>query len=91
MELRGEGGSSVFFMTERTLIPAPGLGGGEAGGLGAVLIDGAPANTRVPHHLSQGSTVLIRTPGGGGYGPAADRVAALRDADATQGYDAAGR
>ena len=34
VELRGAGGGSAFFMTERTSIPAPGLGGGEAGGVG---------------------------------------------------------
>jgi N-methylhydantoinase B len=86
IELLAPSGGSVFFMTERTRIPAPGLGGGEAGGLGAVLIDGEPANTRTPHHLRQGATVLIRTPGGGGYGPASDRTAAQRQHDAAQGY-----
>ncbi len=86
VELRGAGGGSAFFMTERTSIPAPGLGGGEAGGLGAVLIDGIPADTRRPYHLAQGSTVLLRTPGGGGYGPPAERAAASRQADEAQGY-----
>ena len=86
VELRGDTGSSVFFMTERTAIPAPGLGGGEAGGLGAVLIDGEPANTRVPHHLKQGATVLIRTPGGGGYGPAPQRDPDHCAHDVRQGY-----
>lgn len=86
VELRGAGGSSAFFMTERTTIPAPGLGGGEAGGLGAVIINGEPANTRVPHHLPQGSTVLVRTPGGGGYGPPGERDPALRERDLAQGY-----
>ena len=88
VELRGASGSSAFFMTERTTIPAPGLGGGTAGGLGAVLIDGQPADTRRPHHLAQGSTVLIRTPGGGGYGPPAARDPALRERDLAQGYAA---
>ncbi len=90
VELRGEAGSSAFFMTERTSIAAPGLGGGAPGGLGAVVIDGEPANARIPHHLRQGSTVLIRTPGGGGYGPAAARAGNLRETDAAQGYDSEG-
>ena len=89
VELRGGSGSSAFFMTERTTIPAPGLGGGTAGGLGAVLIDGQPADTRRPHHLAQGSTVLIRTPGGGGYGPPAARDPARRERDLAQGYASA--
>ena len=52
VELLGD--ASAYFMTERTLIPAPGLGGGEAGGLGAVIIDGEPADPRRPHHLRKG-------------------------------------
>ena len=84
VELRGD--SSVFFMTERTRLAAPGLGGGEAGGLGAVLIDGVPADARRPHHLRQGSTVLVRTPGGGGYGASTDRDSALIEQDTAQGY-----
>lgn len=88
IELRGETGSSVYFMTERTRIPAPGLGGGAPGGLGAVMIDGVPADTRRPHHLAQGSTVLIRTPGGGGYGAPDRRDVALAERDAAQGYAA---
>ena len=84
VELRQPG--SVYFMTERTTIPAPGLGGGEAGGIGAVEIDGAPANARVPHHLRAGATILLRTPGGGGYGPAAERDPALAERDRDAGY-----
>ena len=88
VELCGAGGSSVYFMTERTRIPAPGLGGGAPGGLGAVEINGVPADTRRPHHLPQGATVLIRTPGGGGLGPAAARDPALAAQDRAQGYTA---
>ncbi len=89
VELRGEGGGSAFFMTERTRLPAPGIGGGAPGGLGAVVIDGEPADTRTPHHLRRGSTVLIRTPGGGGYGAPAGRSLEARRRDAEQGYVAA--
>ncbi len=84
VELRGD--ASAYFMTERTLIAAPGLGGGEAGGLGAVIIDGEPADPRRPHHLRAGSTVLVRTPGGGGYGPASAREASAAERDRTHGY-----
>jgi N-methylhydantoinase B len=86
VELRGARGCSAYFMIERTRVAAPGLGGGEAGGLGALLIDGIQADTRRPHHLHPGSTVLLRTPGGGGYGPAMERDAALRAEDERQGY-----
>ena len=84
VELRGD--ASAFFMTERTSIAAPGLGGGEAGALGAVEIDGMPADARRPHHLRAGSRVLIRTPGGGGYGAPAERTEAARARDEAEGY-----
>ena len=84
VELRAD--SSVFFTAERVSIAAPGLGGGEAGGLGAVLIDGAAVDARRPHYLRQGSTVLVRTPGGGGYGAAGERDPALQRRDVAQGY-----
>lgn len=86
VEVRSARGASAYFMTERTVIPAPGLGGGEAGGLGAVLIDGTPADTRAPHHLRAGVQVMIRTPGGGGYGPPAERDEAARARDCAEGY-----
>ncbi len=84
VELRGD--ASAYFMTERTLIAAPGLGGGGPGGLGGVIIDGEPADPRRPHHLRAGSTVLVRTPGGGGYGPAATRDASAIERDHAHGY-----
>ena len=86
VELTGTGGGSAFFMAERTQIPAPGLGGGSAGGLGAVVINGAPANTRLPHHLGPGATILIRTPGGGGFGPPAGRDPDLHLRDLVHSY-----
>lgn len=84
IEMRNDG--SAFFMTERTRIPAPGLGGGEAGRLGAVEIDGVAVDARRPHHLRAGSQVLIRTPGGGGYGSPAGRDPTARARDAAEGY-----
>lgn len=62
------GNVATVFVTERLRFAAPGLFGGEAGALGAVLIDGAPVNTRQQQTLRRGSIVTIRTPGGGGYG-----------------------
>lgn len=84
VELRSD--SSAYFMTERTSIAAPGLGGRLPGGLGAVEIDGTPADARRPHHLRAGARILIRTPGGGGYGPPATRDPAARATDAHEGY-----
>jgi N-methylhydantoinase B len=61
-------GIAAVFVTERIKYPAPGLFGGGAGALGEVLIDGKPANTRMQQTLNRGTRVVVRTPGGGGYG-----------------------
>lgn len=88
IELYGEGGASLFFMTERTCIAAPGLDGGGAGALGELLIDGKPVDSRAPQYLRQGAQVLIRTPGGGGYGPVAQREPSAIAEDRLGGYTA---
>lgn len=84
VELRGD--ASVFFMTERVRVPAPGLGGGMAGRVGAVEIDGVPVDARRPHHLGRGALVLLRTPGGGGYGEPGERKVVARERDGVEGY-----
>ena len=61
-------GMAAVFVTERMKIPAPGLFGGGPGALGEVLIDGRPVDTRVQQTLNKGTRVVVRTPGGGGYG-----------------------
>ena len=77
---------SVVFLTERIHIAAPGLGGGEQGAQGEVLINGVAVNSRIPQVLNPGDEVILRTPGGGGYGFAADRSPAARAHDVEQGY-----
>lgn len=79
----------VSFMAERTKYPAPGLAGGAAGGLGDVRVNGKRVNNRQQHVLKRGDTMLVRTPGGGGYGRAAARDRALRQRDRTLGYSSA--
>ena len=76
----------MSFMAERTKFPATGLAGGGAGGLGDVRINGRSVNNRVQHVLGRGDRVLIRTPGGGGYGDAAERDPSLAARDQTLGY-----
>ena len=76
----------ALFMTERTRRAAPGLDGGGAGDLGAVLINDVPVDVHRQHVLAKGDRVLLRTPGGGGYGPPAARAAAARAADRAEGY-----
>jgi N-methylhydantoinase B len=76
----------LSFMAERTKFPAPGFKGGGAGGLGDVRINGEKVDHRRQHVLYRGDRVLVSTPGGGGYGPARARAAALRLRDRLLGY-----
>ncbi len=73
-------------MTERTRIPAPGLGGGETGGLGNVLINDRQVDNRVQHILKTGDKILMRTPGGGGYNKPALRSDSAVKLDRDMGY-----
>jgi N-methylhydantoinase B len=76
----------AVFMTERTRIPAPGLGGGETGGLGNVLINDRQVDNRVQHILKTGDKILMRTPGGGGYNKPALRSDSAIKLDRDMGY-----
>jgi N-methylhydantoinase B len=58
----------LIFMAERTRIPAPGLQGGGDGGVGELQMDGKRVDPKVQHVLAPGASVLLRTPGGGGFG-----------------------
>jgi len=76
----------VSFMAERTAFPAPGLAGGAAGGRGDVRVNGRRVDNRKQHVLERGDRMLVRTPGGGGYGPARARDPKLGKRDRTMGY-----
>ncbi|WP_420393164.1 hydantoinase B/oxoprolinase family protein [Acuticoccus sp.] len=75
LESRSERPISVIFLAERTREPAPGLAGGGPGRPGAVEIDGRPVDNRAQHIIARGGRILLRTPGGGGHGPPAERDA----------------
>ena len=74
------------FMAERTRFPAPGLAGGADGGTGDVRINGRRIDHRRQHVLTRGDQVLVRTPGGGGYGPSSERDLKLVRRDRELGY-----
>ena len=74
------------FMAERTRFPAPGLAGGADGGTGDVRINGRQIDHRRQHVLARGDQVLVRTPGGGGYGPSSERDPKLVRRDRELGY-----
>jgi N-methylhydantoinase B len=83
---RHTGPLSIVFLTERIRVPAPGLDGGEPGACGEVAINGVAVDSRRPHVLAPGDEVMLRTPGGGGYGPAAERSESLISDDRLQAY-----
>jgi N-methylhydantoinase B len=76
----------LSFMAERTRVAAPGFAGGADGGLGAVQINGRAIDHRRQHVVTRGDTIVLRTPGGGGYGAAAERDARSIERDQAQGY-----
>lgn len=81
-----EGPLSIVFLTERLRVPAPGLGGGGDGACGEVLINGLSVDSRRPHVLAPGDEVILRTPGGGGYGALSERSEALTSYDRLHQY-----
>ena len=91
MESESTSPIAVVFMAERTRFAAPGFAGGADGGRGDVRINGRSINHRRQHILELGDTVLVRTPGGGGYGPPRGRDATLSRRDRALGYVREGR
>ena len=81
-----EGPLSIVFLTERIKVSAPGLGGGGDGAYGEVLINGVAIDSRRPHILAPGDEVILRTPGGGGYGLPSERPASLTKLDSLYKY-----
>ena len=59
----------------------PGLAGGEVGRVGTVLVNGQPIDRFPPIPLATGDEIELCMPGGGGFGPVAERPrsAVLRD------------
>jgi len=86
MESTSETPISMMFMAERTRVSAPGFDGGGDGGLGDVRINGEAVNHRTRHILGKGDEVLVRTPGGGGYGDVRARSDTLHAVDRRRGY-----
>lgn len=77
----------IVFITERLKFPAPGLAGGGEGALGEVRINDRPlADSRAQVILAKGDTLLLRTPGGGGYGEASKRDPGAVERDRKLGY-----
>lgn len=80
--------ATISFMAERTREESatPGLAGGAPGAPGEILIDGARINPKAQQIIRRGAKVLLRTPGGGGYGDPASRPAECIEQDRARGY-----
>ena len=85
IENLAQGTSAVSFLAERTKAPAPGIAGGEDGECGELQINGERVDPKRQHTLRTGDKILLRTPGGGGYGKPEERDAALAEQDKARG------
>jgi N-methylhydantoinase B len=72
----------------RMRYPAEGVAGGWPGSRGSIEVNGEaiPATSAPDVQFRPGDVVRLRTPGGGGHGPPADRPSAAIDADLRDGY-----
>ena len=71
---RGEGKWSVSSIADRTVYPAPGLMGGQAGATGEVALgDGTRLHAKALIDLKPDDVVHVNLPGGGGYGDPLER------------------
>jgi N-methylhydantoinase B/oxoprolinase/acetone carboxylase alpha subunit len=80
------GTMAVSFLAERTRVAAPGLFGGGAGAPGQVNLNGRPIDPKLTHVVQPDDLLEIVTPGGGGFGPTAERDPALARRDRELGY-----
>ena len=74
-------------LCDRTMHPAAGFRGGQAGATGHVLIDGVrPANPKAEQVVNPDSLVELHLPGGGGYGNPTERDPDLLALDLLERY-----
>ena len=84
---RGDGKWSVSSIADRTVYPAPGLLGGQAGATGEVFLgDGTRLHAKALVDLKPGDVVHVNLPGGGGYGNPFERDAEKVRWDVIDGY-----
>jgi N-methylhydantoinase B len=77
---------TATYRHERVQHPPRGLLGGEAGRAGRDLVNGKPVAAKARIVLQPGDTLTFETPGGGGFGPPAERSAEARQQDSAEGY-----
>src|SRR4029077_12745271 len=77
---------AVSFLAERTIFPAFGIEGGQAGAPGSVRINGEKTDPKKQYVVNKGDTVSLGTPGGGGHGDPRQRSDIALAADVAAGY-----
>jgi len=77
--------ATVSLLTERRCTAPAGVDGGEDGEPGENRIDGEVVPAKVSREVDAGTTVSIRTPGGGGHGPPEERAPDARERDRRDG------
>jgi N-methylhydantoinase B len=89
--LRGEAKAS--FLMDHGRVGPPGLLGGSPGAVNEISVSQAGVVSSPPHLskgegyvLAPGDWIAVKTPGGGGYGPAAERDPAMVERDIARGY-----
>ena len=85
-EFLNETPAALAMLAERTKTSAPGIAGGEAGGLGKLEINGVDVDPKAQHIVKQGDRLILATPGGGGYGNVVDRNDSDASRDKSLGY-----
>jgi N-methylhydantoinase B len=74
-------------MFDRVNHPAKGRDGGSDGAAGVVALDdGTVMRPKGWQHVPAGRRLILKAPGGGGFGPPAERSAEARQADRMAGY-----
>jgi len=72
---------TISCLAGRTEFPAVGYAGGQPGALRSYLINGETVHPKGRYYLAPGDILTIREPGGGGFGPPAERSRAAIDLD----------
>jgi len=86
-EVRTDGPCSLSSMYDRIVYAPRGSQGGAAGAAGAVLLAGeASLSPKGRSTVPPGKEITLLLPGGGGYGPAAQRPMTVVEEDVVDGY-----
>ncbi|WP_224335896.1 hydantoinase B/oxoprolinase family protein [Haloprofundus halobius] len=77
--------ATVSLLTERRRTPPAGVAGGGPGAVGENIVGGESVPAKTTREVPAGTTVTVRTPGGGGYGDPDDRDPEARERDREDG------